>query len=91
MTTLEIITNHVARLPEALRLELLHYALFLEQRFAKAGQTIEDPPEERQHLLAESLEAATRVNPFQEIPDPVAWQRDIRRDRSLPGRNDNLC
>ncbi|HAT48997.1 MAG: DUF2442 domain-containing protein [Nitrospirae bacterium] len=59
MTTLEIITSHVARLPEALRVELLHYALFLEQRFAKTGQTIEDPPEERQHLLAESQEEET--------------------------------
>ncbi|MBF0132906.1 MAG: hypothetical protein HQL75_10020 [Magnetococcales bacterium] len=91
MTTLEIITSHVARLPEALRIELLHYALFLEQRFAKTGQTIEDPPEERQHLLAESMEAATRLNPFQEISDPVTWQREIRRDRPLPGREDNRC
>ena len=23
-----------------------------------------------------------------EIPDPVQWQRDIRKDRPLPGRNE---
>ncbi|MBF0136363.1 MAG: DUF2281 domain-containing protein [Magnetococcus sp. DMHC-1] len=82
MTTLENITRHAVRLPEALQIELLHYALYLEQRFARTGQPIEIPSEERQRLLAESLEAAARLNPFQEISDPVAWQREIRQDRS---------
>lgn len=91
MNTLENINRHVARLPEALRVELLHYALFLEQRIAAEGQTTETPPEERQRLLAESLDAASRLNPFREIPDPVAWQRQIRRDRPLPGREEPSC
>ncbi|MEO5332685.1 MAG: hypothetical protein H7839_11735 [Magnetococcus sp. YQC-5] len=39
--------------------------------------------EERQRLFAESLEAAARLNPFQDISDPVAWQREIRLDRPL--------
>lgn len=25
-------------------------------------------------------------NPFHDIKDPVAWQREIRKDRPLPGR-----
>ena len=28
-----------------------------------------------------------RVHPYQSIKDPVAWQREIRRDRPLPGRD----
>ncbi len=36
-----------------------------------------------QRLLAE-LQKATA---YQDIKNPVAWQRDIRKDRSLPGRN----
>ncbi|MBF0108084.1 MAG: hypothetical protein HQL76_02760 [Magnetococcales bacterium] len=90
MTTLEMINSHVARLPETLQIELLHYALFLEQRIAKPGQTIKHP-EEQQRFLAESLEAASRLNPFQEISNPMDWQRAIRQDRPLLGREDHSC
>lgn len=27
------------------------------------------------------------LKPFQGISDPVAWQREIRKDRQLPGRD----
>lgn len=27
------------------------------------------------------------MNAFSEIKDPVAWQREIRKDRPLPGRD----
>lgn len=27
------------------------------------------------------------LKPFQSIDDPVAWQREIREDRPLPGRD----
>lgn len=90
MTTLEMIASQVARLPEALRVELLHYALFLEQRIAN-GQSARESPEDRQRLLAESLESAARLDPFQGIADPVAWQREIRQDRLLPGREKKQC
>ncbi|MBF0142995.1 MAG: DUF2281 domain-containing protein [Magnetococcales bacterium] len=90
MTTLDMIASHVARLPEDLQVELLHYALFLEQRIAN-NKTARQTLEERQRLLAESLESAARLNPFQGIPDPVAWQRDIRQDRPLPDREENSC
>ncbi|MBF0426770.1 MAG: hypothetical protein HQL66_13225 [Magnetococcales bacterium] len=90
MTTLDMITSHVARLPEALQVELLHYVLFLEQRIVH-NQTARQTREERQRSLAESLESAARLHPFQGISDPVTWQRDIRQDRPLPGREENPC
>ena len=38
--------------------------------------------------LKEILEKLAELNPFSEIDDPVAWQRGIRKDRPLPGRED---
>ena len=39
--------------------------------------------ERRKTALAE----IRRLNPFRDITDPVAWQRETRRDRPLPGRD----
>ena len=32
-------------------------------------------------------ERLRQLNPFRDIEDPVAWQREIREDRQLPGRD----
>jgi hypothetical protein len=41
----------------------------------------------QQQALKEALEAAVATNPFADIADPAAWQREIRQDRPLPGRD----
>jgi hypothetical protein len=41
---------------------------------------------ERGLKMAEALEALAEVNALAGITDPVAWQREIREDRPLPGR-----
>jgi hypothetical protein len=33
--------------------------------------------------LSEALDAAVRSNAFADIKDPVAWQREVRKDRFL--------
>ncbi|MBP6788107.1 MAG: hypothetical protein KA170_11005 [Candidatus Promineofilum sp.] len=38
---------------------------------------------ERQESLRALLEELVALNPFADIDDPVAWQREIRRDRAL--------
>ncbi len=43
--------------------------------------------ETRQKRLAEALEQAAALNFFVDITDPVAWQREQRQDRPLPGRS----
>jgi hypothetical protein len=43
-------------------------------------------PEERRRGAAEALERLAAMNAFADIIDPVAWQREIRKDRPLPGR-----
>lgn len=35
----------------------------------------------------EALERLRELNPFRTVTDPVAWQREIRQDRPLPGRD----
>ena len=36
--------------------------------------------------LKDALKAAVASNAFAEITNPAAWQREIRQDRPLPGR-----
>ena len=40
-------------------------------------------------MIAQRMADFARVrelNPYRDIKDPVAWQREIREDRPLPGR-----
>ena len=41
---------------------------------------------ERGRRMVEILEKLAAMNAFSEISDPVEWQREIRKDRPLPGR-----
>jgi hypothetical protein len=43
-------------------------------------------PERRGHEMAQALEALAKTGGLSDISDPVEWQRELRRDRSLPGR-----
>lgn len=36
--------------------------------------------------LYQLMEEMAAYNAFSEIKDPVEWQREIRKDRTLPGR-----
>ena len=45
-----------------------------------------EPARERGAKAAALLEELARRNTFSEIVDPVQWQREIRQDRELPGR-----
>ena len=42
----------------------------------------------RGHAMAALLEKLTERRTFSTIPDPVKWQRELRRDRVLPGREE---
>ena len=52
--------------------------------------TILDEPDQtatRRKRMAEALEKLAATDAFSEISDPVEWQREIRKDRPLPGRD----
>ena len=42
---------------------------------------------ERKAVLTEALAALRKSGAFADMEDPVAWQREIRKDRPLPGRD----
>lgn len=42
--------------------------------------------EERGKRMAEALAALSKEGAFSEISDPVKWQRELRRERTLPHR-----
>lgn len=42
---------------------------------------------ERGRRMAEALENLAAADALSEISDPVEWQREIRKDRPLPGRD----
>jgi hypothetical protein len=48
-----------------------------------------DEPDQmaRRRRMAEALENLAASDAFSEISDPVEWQREIRKDRPLPGRD----
>ena len=45
-----------------------------------------DQTANRRKRMAEALEKLAASDAFSEISDPVEWQREIRKDRPLPGR-----
>ena len=42
----------------------------------------------RRQRIVEILEKIAENNVFADISDPVEWQRDLRQDRPLPGRDE---
>jgi hypothetical protein len=60
-----------------------------------SSHTAAEPKPPRQKLTATpetiaermvALEAVRKLNPYRDIADPVAWQREIREDVILPRR-----
>jgi len=42
----------------------------------------------RRRRVRDALDALAANYAFGEIRDPVAWQREVRKDRPLPGRDE---
>lgn len=47
-----------------------------------------EPPgsERRGERMAAALRKLAASDAFADVADPVAWQREVRKDRALPGR-----
>ena len=45
------------------------------------------PKEYDQEAVKKAVRNLQAVDAFRTIKDPVAWQREIRKDRPLPGRD----
>jgi len=87
MSIQETINQHLSTLPENLQAEILNFVLFLEYQRQPGNITpTAFSEEQRRQKLGECLEQLAKHSPFSDIKDPVAWQREIRKDRALPGR-----
>ncbi len=76
----------------------LHLPLPAELRGVKVEVTatlkpadgqLPSPPKATPEMIQRRMAALARVrelDPYRDIADPVAWQREIRKDRPLPGR-----
>jgi hypothetical protein len=43
---------------------------------------------EQGEKMAEALSKLAETGAFSDVEDPRAWQKEMRRDRSLPGRDE---
>lgn len=51
------------------------------------GTPIALPGEYDPELVKKAVKNLQKIGAFHTIKDPVAWQREIRKDRPLPGRD----
>lgn len=87
-TIARTIDDRLSRLPppRAARLERLILGLLdlVEPESARAGADTEDRRRREDALAA--LDRIAARGGIAGIPDPIAWQREQRNDRPLPGR-----
>ena len=66
---------------------------YVEESKLKLGQKVEvGAPgmihkQQSRQAIQEAIRKLQETGAFQAIKDPLAWQREIRKDRSLPGRS----
>ena len=85
MSLAQIIQQHVDLLPSYQQAEVLDFILFLEQKKQHHLKLLND--DERRQKLAISLQQLAQSATFSEIKDPVAWQKEVREDKPLFGRD----
>ena len=90
MSIQETINQHLTNLPENLQAEILDFVMFLKYKQHKSFYNSDNvlTEEQRRPIIGDCLTRLAQRNPFSDIEDPVAWQREIRKDRLLPGREE---
>jgi hypothetical protein len=84
MALLEQIKRNAALLPEDRQIEVLNFISILSKKQQlKRSSSLDD---EQIKSIKEAFKRLTEIRAFKEIDDPVAWQRETRKDKSLPGR-----
>jgi hypothetical protein len=79
MTLMEQIQKQIRQLPPESQREVLDFITFLQ--LARISGT------NRKERIKRSLTQLAKMKVFSDIADPVEWQRQLRKDRSLPGRS----
>ncbi len=84
MTLTEQIQKQLNKLPPEKQSEVLDFITFLQERARSAQSALAEA--ERGTRIKAALQTLADLNTFADITDPVEWQRQIRKDRPLPGR-----
>jgi len=84
MTLLEEIQQRLSNLPLDKQSEVLDFVAFLQERAGVAQSA--SMKSARKKRIKSALTNLASMGTFAEIANPVEWQRQIRRDRPLPGR-----
>ena len=90
-TTVEQILEKVEQLPPRMQAEALDFIHFLSNKLTKIPASAIEQESNGTKVVRVMAEIAERGNAFQEVTDPVAWQKDIRKDRSLQGRESDVA
>lgn len=85
--TTQQIHEKIEILPEQMQEETLDFINFLQN---KLKNNVLEPKKTEPNgtRLADLMAEASAKELFSHIEDPAAWQREIRKDRSLPNRGD---
>ena len=84
------ILQDVESLPLSLQEETLDFVRFLKLKTQnkQPHPVIESNEPSGAKLARVMTEIAERGTAFRDLKDPAAWQRELRRDRTLPGREE---
>ncbi|MGR8933943.1 MAG: hypothetical protein ACU837_06075 [Gammaproteobacteria bacterium] len=74
-------------LPPEMQAEALDFVHFLKTKLAHSKAVTKGQTSKSREATAIMSEIAVRGTAFQDIGDPLAWQRQERLDRVLPGRD----
>ena len=86
MTLLEQIEKQLNVLPPEKQSEVLDFIAFLQQQALATRSTSAEA--ERGTRIKAALQNLAELGTFAHIKEPVEWQRQIRKDRPLPGREE---
>jgi hypothetical protein len=86
MTLMEQIQEQMKQLSPEKQSEVLDFVTFLLGRAQSARSASAE--EKRKKRLKKAFETLAELGTFADITDPVEWQRQIRKDRPLPGREE---
>ena len=84
MTLMEQIQKRLLKLPLDKQREVLDFVSFLQLHLPKLPEPTTEA--KRGKKIKELLVQLGTMKAFSEITDPAAWQRNTRKDRTLPGR-----
>jgi hypothetical protein len=79
------IFEDVEKLPPDMQEETFNFVQFLKSKIIKSDCNLKRA-EPNGIALAQLMKEASKKNLFSHIENPAEWQREIRKERSLPGR-----